>query len=70
MFRTLRPVIALFAAALAYSTARADDADLSGGKLLRYSTPETDVNVCILKLESKDRATTATVLAVPPKTRT
>ena len=67
MFRSLRSVVVLFAVAAVAPIAVADDADLTGDWLLRYSTRGIDVNVCILKVDKKDGSTTATVVAVPPR---
>jgi hypothetical protein len=66
MIRSLRPLFILFAVAAALPAAVADDADLSGNWLLRVATRGADVNLCILKVESKDGSITATVAAVPP----
>jgi hypothetical protein len=67
MIRSLSVVAVLFAATVAVPFAAADDADLSGRWLLRYSIRGGEVNVCILKFDSKAGATTASVTAVAPR---
>ena len=68
MFRALRFLFLLAVAGTA-PIALAEDADLTGDWLLRYSARGAiDVNVCILKLEANDGSTLATVAAVPPRT--
>jgi hypothetical protein len=68
MFRSLLSVFVLFAVVGAAPVAVVDDVELAGDWLLRYSTRAVDVNVCILKIETKDGSTLATVAAIPPRT--
>jgi hypothetical protein len=61
--RSLVVAAAVVAVALSASAANRPDADLSGNWLITYSTPTTEFNYCIVKIETKDGKPTASVVA-------